>query len=73
MAWRPDGSGTKQRLNCDRWSGNSLKWFVYWMQNIPGADHDLTYQGRRLTNWWMFIGDFDKAMRQKVGLGPAHQ
>ena len=38
------------------------------MQNIPGADNGLTYQDRRLTNWWMFIGDFDKAMRHKVGL-----
>ena len=69
--WKPDGSGKKQRLNCDRWSGNSLKWFVYWMQNIPGADNGLTYQGRRLTNWWMFIGDFEKAMRHKVGLAEA--
>ncbi|MCY2995522.1 MAG: hypothetical protein NTY19_47815 [Planctomycetota bacterium] len=66
--WKPDGSGKKQRLNCDRWGGNSLKWFVYWMQSIPGADNGLTYQDRRLMNWWVFIGDFDSAMRRKVGL-----
>jgi hypothetical protein len=35
--WKPDGSGRKQRMNCDRWGGDSLKWFVYWMQNIPGG------------------------------------
>ena len=28
--WKPDGSGKKQRINCDRWGGDSLKWFVYW-------------------------------------------
>ena len=70
--WRPDGTGKKQRLNCERWGGNSLKWFVYWTQNIPGADHGLTYQGRRLTNWWIFIGDFDEAMRQRSELTEKH-
>ena len=42
--WKPDGSGKKQRMNCDRWGGDSLKWFVYWMQNIPGADNGLDLQ-----------------------------
>jgi hypothetical protein len=66
--WKPDGSGKKQRMNCDRWVGDSLKWSVYWMQNIPGADNGLVYQDRRLSNWWIFIGDSDNAMRQRVGL-----
>jgi hypothetical protein len=66
--WRPDGTGKRQRINCDRWQGDSLKWFVYWMQNIPGAANGLTYQGKPLTNWWVFIGDFDNAVRNKVRL-----
>jgi hypothetical protein len=66
--WKPDGGGTKQRINSDRWEGNSLKWFVYWMQNIPGAGSGLTFQGRPLTNWWTFIGDFDAAMTAKTNL-----
>jgi hypothetical protein len=45
-----------------------LGWFVYWMQNLPGADNGLTYQGKPLTNWWMFVGDFDAAMAQGRGL-----
>ena len=44
--WKPDGTGKKQRMNCDRWGGDSLKWFVYWMQNIPGADNGLILQGQ---------------------------
>jgi hypothetical protein len=60
--WRPDGTGQKQRLNCTRWNCDSLTWFVYWMQNLPGANNGLTYRGRPLTNWWRFIGDFDAAM-----------
>ncbi len=66
--WRPEGGGQKQRMNCGRWNGDSLTWFIYWMQNLPGADNGLTYRGRPLTNWWTFIGDFDKAMAAKLGL-----
>jgi hypothetical protein len=64
----PMPTGRKQRLNCDRWGGDSLKWFVYWMQNLPGADNGLSYDGRPLTNWWIFIGDFDYAMQRKMTL-----
>jgi hypothetical protein len=66
--WKPDGTGKKQRMNCDRWGGDSLKWFVYWMQSIPGADNGLTYKGKPLNNWWVFIGDFDTAMKRKMTL-----
>jgi hypothetical protein len=65
--WRPDG-GEKQRMNCTRWNCDSLTWFIYWMQNLPGAGNGLTYQGRPLTNWWTFIGDFDRAMGHNLGL-----
>jgi hypothetical protein len=66
--WRPEGTGSKQHLNCRRWNGDSLTWFIYWMQNLPGANNGLTYQGRSLTNWWTFIGDFDEAMARGLGL-----
>jgi hypothetical protein len=63
--WTPEGTGHKQRLNCTRWNCDSLTWFVYWMQNLPGAHNDISYQGRSLTNWWRFIGDFDEALRTR--------
>jgi hypothetical protein len=66
--WKPDGTGKKQRMNCSRWGGDSLKWFVYWMQNLPGANNGLSYNGKPLTNWWIFIGDFDHAMQRKMTL-----
>jgi hypothetical protein len=47
-------------MNCDRWGGDSLRWFVYWMQNIPGADNGLLYNGflfvqaiRGKVPWWV--------------------
>ena len=66
--WTPDGTGQKQRLNAARWNHDSLTWFIYWMQNLPGHHNDLTYRGRPLTNWWTFIGDFDGAMAQGLEL-----
>jgi hypothetical protein len=66
--WTPEGTGPKQRLNCERWKSDSLTWFIYWMQNLPGANNGLTYRGQPLTNWWAFIGDFDGAMAARMGL-----
>ena len=69
--WRPEGEGQKQLMGCERWRGDSLQWFIYWMQNLPGAHNGLTYRGRPLANWWRFIGDFDTAMhawRPEIGL-----
>ncbi len=66
--WTPEGSRSRQQINCTRWRGDSLAWFVYWMQNVPGAHNGLTFRGRPLSNWWAFIGDFDGAMRRRMGL-----
>lgn len=66
--WTPDGSGPRKRLNCSRWQGDSLSWFIFWMQNLPGANHGLSFRGRPLSNWWTFIGAFDEAMAAGLGL-----
>lgn len=66
--WRPDGRGVQQEMNCEMWGCNSLGWFLYWTQNIPGADNGLFHEGRPLTNWWRLIGDFDGAMAEGYGL-----
>jgi hypothetical protein len=65
--WQPDG-GHKRKMNCRRWNCDSLAWFIFWMQNLPGPNNGLSYQGQPLTNWWDFIGDFDGAMERKLGL-----
>lgn len=66
--WQPEGGGQRLPVNCDRWQSDSLRWFIYWMQSLPGAENGLTYRGRPLSNWWTFIGDFDGAMRARLGL-----
>ena len=66
--WKPDGTGEKKRINCERWNCNSLDWFIFWMQSLPGKDNGLTYRGKSLTNWWIFISDFDGAMKKGLKL-----
>lgn len=65
--WQPDG-GTEVRLNSRRWNDDSLTWFVYWMQNLPGADNGLSYRGRPLNNWWWFYADLDDALASDAQL-----
>lgn len=71
--WRPDGSGQKKIANCHIWATSSsvcdadegLSFKTWWMQNIPGKNNDLIYGGKRLRNWWTFVGNFDVAMSSK--------
>lgn len=63
--WKPDGIGKTQRMNADRWDRDPIKWRIYWMQAIPGLDHGLTYQGKKLRNWWSFVAEWDRAKREK--------
>ena len=63
--WHPDGTGQRTRMNSEKWGGTSLRWFIYWMQNVPGADHGLSWQGSKLRNWWVFLGDYDTARQNR--------
>lgn len=66
--WKPDGSGQKVNINSDRWNRDSLQWFIYWMQSYPGMNNTL-YDGRKkLTNWWIFIGEYDKCKDSGISL-----
>lgn len=61
--WRPEGGGAARAINCLTWSGymypdssscvdnGGLAFKIWWMQNIPGKDNGLTYQGKELRNW----------------------
>ncbi len=66
--WKPDGTGEKKSMNCERWNCNSLDWFKLWMQSLPGMDNGLVFQGQPLTNWWIFIGQWDYARKNNLKL-----
>ncbi len=63
--WVPDGIGKTQRINADRWNRDPIQWRIYWLQAIPGLNHGLTYKGKKLRNWWSFVSDWDRAMKEK--------
>jgi hypothetical protein len=45
--WKPDGSGEKKDISSEIWKGDSYLWFIYWMQNIPGANNGLMFKGKK--------------------------
>ncbi len=74
--WNPDGEIFKNAkvVDCHTWYGavcdddGGEKFKIWWMQNIPGKDSGITYEGKKLRNWWEFIGDFDAAVAKGKSL-----
>jgi len=72
--WHPDGSGEVKDVNCQTWYGGTclenggVEFKVWWMQNIPGLNNGLSYQGKTMKNWWIFIADFDQAVSNEITL-----
>lgn len=73
--WRPDGYGEVTSINCHNWFGQGQncdidnegrKYYLWWMQHIPGYGNNLTYQGRAIGNLWEYIGDLDTALNGKT-------
>lgn len=60
--WNPTTYSNPTAINCSRWECTSIGYFKWWMQNIPGFKNDVTYQSRKLRNWWEFVADYDAAM-----------
>ena len=73
--WKPDGTGTKTPVNANTWGNipynfpnvgfnNSqpdaqTKWYVFWMQSIPGFGNNIQYGKNYLSNWWKLIYQWD--------------
>lgn len=57
--WKPDGSGTATSISCSRWGCIQEGYLVWWGQNFPNDNNGLTFQGKKIPNWWDFVRDFD--------------
>jgi len=59
--WTENGKGEVKNVSCHTWAGNNCdsksgdKFKVWWMQNIP-------------RDWFVFVGDFDNAMKSNLKL-----
>ncbi len=82
--WTPDNSGKKTLVNVDTYGKLAYafpeedhdkiqqliesKWYIYWMQNMPGHNNGIQYEKREMSNWWEFTADWDKAVSSGLGL-----
>ncbi len=80
--WRPDGTGQQTLVNASTWSNLVYNWptpvpfgqqgetqfFIYWMQNMPGAGNTIPYGTTTMENWWDIVGDWDAAITTGKGL-----
>lgn len=70
LNWDPDGLGPLTDIGCavwgcaDRGDGDNppLNYMIWWMQNLPGRDNTIHFQGRQLRNWWDVHGAWDAVM-----------
>jgi hypothetical protein len=44
------------------------KWFIYWWQSIPGYNNNIEDNGKKITNWWDIIYNWDDAIKNKTKL-----
>jgi hypothetical protein len=80
--WRPDGSGATKPVNVNTWGNLTFpwpgamefpqrvetQWYIYWFQSMPGLDNHIPRGSGEMTNWWCFVGDWDRAIRSNAGL-----
>jgi hypothetical protein len=62
--WNPQLTGVKQTFNCTRWGCNQEGYLQWWLQNMPNANNLLTYQSKKLPNWWEFPYDTDNTIKK---------
>lgn len=58
--WNPDPSKTTYiSAGCERWGCNELGFYKWFMQNMPGYNNGIVYNGQQMRNWWEAVYDFN--------------
>jgi hypothetical protein len=58
--WHPDDRQTTYiSLNCTQWGCSKLGYFNWFMQNMPGKNKGIVYNGKQMRNWWEAMYDFN--------------
>jgi hypothetical protein len=58
--WNPDETkSTYIGANCNQWGCTDLGFFKWWMQNIPGFNNGIIFNGQKMRNWWEATYDFN--------------
>lgn len=58
--WHPDDSQTTYaNANCSQWGCTEIGFYKWFLQNIPGYNNCIVYNGQKMRNWWDAMYDFD--------------
>lgn len=58
--WHPDDTRTTYiNAGCERWGCSEIGYYKWWMQNLPGYNNGIEFQGRKMRNWWEGMYDFN--------------
>lgn len=58
--WHPDRSKAKFiTASCERWGCTDIGFYKWYMQNMPGYNNGIVYQGKKMRNWWEAMYDFN--------------
>jgi hypothetical protein len=59
--WHPDNSQTTYvNANCEQWGCTDVGFYKWFMQNVPGYNNGMVYQGKQMRNWWEAMRDFNR-------------
>ncbi|MBI4130782.1 hypothetical protein HY468_05675 [Candidatus Roizmanbacteria bacterium] len=62
--WHPDDSQTSYiSANCSRWGCTDVGFYKWFMQNLPGYQNGIVYQGKTMRNWWEAMYDLQEFVR----------
>lgn len=81
--WTPTGTGSRVSVNNAYMASLPYTWpargrtipqlaesqfYIWWMQNMPGANSGIRVGAGQASNWWQFTGDWDGAIGRGSGL-----
>lgn len=59
--WHPDDSQTTYvSANCEQWGCTEVGFYKWFMQNMPGYNNGIVYNGKQMRNWWEAMYDFNQ-------------
>ena len=63
--WHPDDAQTTYVTNnCTQWGCTDLGFYTWFMQNLPGYDNDIVFNGKVMRNWWEAMVNFNAFIEQ---------
>ncbi|MBN2257062.1 MAG: hypothetical protein JW704_04465 [Anaerolineaceae bacterium] len=60
-SWNPNDSQTVYvNANCTQWGCSDTGFYKWFMQNAPGYNNGIVFNGKQMRNWWEAMFDFNQ-------------